>query len=171
MAIVVETGTGSATANSYATIAQADAYISLRLYTGWTAIVDAHKEAALVNATDYIEATYRDAWQGYRVSSTQALSWPRSTVVVDTFPVAANIVPAAVIQACIEMAYRSGTGSVLIEDQGQLVVREKVDVIETEYAQFSDPAQKYPFVSKLLAPYLLSANVGGSFSQVRTLRT
>ena len=171
MAIVVETGTGSATANSYASIAQADAYIALRLFTGWSNLQDHHKEAALVSATDYIEAAYREAWQGYRVTSTQALSWPRSNVVVDTFPIDANVVPTAVVNACIEMAYRSSQGSVLIEDQGQLVVREKVDVIETEYAQFSDPAQKYPFVSKMLAPYLLSANAGGSFSQVRTIRT
>ena len=171
MAITVETGTGSATANSYASVAAADAYIDLRLLTGWSALLTANKEAALVSATDYIEAAYREAWQGYRVTKTQALSWPRSEVVVDTFPVDANLVPVAVVNACIEMAYRSSQGSVLIEDQGQLVVREKVDVIETEYAEFSDPAQKYPFVSKLLAPYLLSANAGGSFSQVRTLRT
>lgn len=171
MPFVVETGSGSATANSYASVADADAYVALRQITGWDNLQDHHKEAALVKATDYIEATYRDAWQGYRVSSTQALSWPRSGVVVDTFPIAANVVPSAVLNACIEMALRSADGTVLIEDQGQLVIREKVDVIETEYATYSDPAQRYPFVSKMLAPYLLSASGDSGFMQVRVNRT
>ncbi|NBU29961.1 MAG: hypothetical protein EBS41_00365 [Actinobacteria bacterium] len=170
MAFVVETGAGSATANSFASTAAADAYVAERGVAGWAALLTADKQTALVKATDYLEATYRTSWQGYRVSGTQALSWPRSDVTVDEFAVAANIVPVAVINACIEMALRTVAGTTLIEDQGQLVIRERVDVIETEYATFSDPATKYPFVSRLLAPYLLSSG-GGGFTQVRVQRT
>lgn len=170
MAFVVETGAGSATANSFASTAAADAYVADRGVAGWAALATADKQAALVKATDYLEASYRASWDGFRVSGTQALSWPRSDVIVDEFPVAANIVPVAVVNACIEMALRAVAGTTLIEDQGQLVIREKVDVIETEYAPFSDPAVKYPFVSRMLAPYLLSSS-GSGFAQVRFRRT
>ncbi len=170
MTFVVETGSGSSTANSYASTAAADAYASDRGLTDWAALTTGNKEIALVKATDYIEATYRTAWQGYRVSGTQALSWPRSDVFVDEFAVAANIVPTAVVNACIEMALRAAAGTTLIEDQGQRVIRERVDVIETEYAEFSDPAATFPAVSRLLSPYLLSSS-GGGFAQVRVTRT
>jgi hypothetical protein len=170
MAFVVETGAGLSTANSFASVAAADSYVAERGIDGWASLPTASKEAALVKATDYLEASYRASWDGFRVSGTQALSWPRSDVIVDEFPVPANIVPLVVVNACIEMALRAVAGTTLIEDQGQLVIREKVDVIETEYAPFSDPALKYPFVSRMLAPYLLSSS-GSGFAQVRFQRT
>jgi hypothetical protein len=170
MPFVVETGAGLSTANSFASVAAADAYVAERGVTGWAGLLTADKQAALVKATDYLEASYRASWDGFRVSGTQALSWPRSDVIVDEFPVPANIVPLVVVNACIEMALRAVAGTTLIEDQGQLVIRERVDVIETEYAPFSDPSVKYPFVSRMLAPYLLSSS-GSGFAQVRFRRT
>ena len=171
MAFVVETGAGSASANSYASVADADSYVSDRGIADWAALTTTVKQQSLIKATDYLEQTYRDAWKGYRVSSTQALSWPRAQVSVDTFPVAANIVPVAVVRACIEMALRASTGEDLISDLGQQVVREKVDVIETQYAEFSSPAAKYPAVNRLLIPYLYSSTSDGGFTQARVVRT
>jgi hypothetical protein len=73
MAFVVETGSGSATANSFASTAAADAYVAERGVAGWADLLTADKQTALVKATDYLEATYRTSWQGYRVSGTIAL--------------------------------------------------------------------------------------------------
>ena len=171
MAFVVETGAGSASANSYASVANADSYVADRGLTGWAALTTSVKEQSLIKATDYLEQTYREAWKGYRVNSTQALSWPRSEVIVDTFPVAANIVPVAVVRACIEMALRASAGDDLIADLSQQVVRERVDVIETEYAEYSSPAAKYPAVNRLLIPYLMSSTSDGGFTQARVVRT
>ena len=170
MAFVVETGAGVANANSYASVAAADGYVADRGIAAWTALTTSDKQQALIKATDYLEATYRDAWKGTRVTSTQPLSWPRTNVIVDGFLIDANVVPLNVINACVEMALRSSSGETLIADQGQRVKREKIDVIEIEYQDYSDPTQRYPFVNRMLSPYLLSSSDGG-FSQVRTIRT
>ena len=171
MAFVVETGAGLSNSNSYASVAAADSYVADRGIAGWTALTQTVKEQSLIKATDYLEQTYREAWKGYRVTSTQALSWPRSEVVVDTFPVAANVVPAAVIKACIEMALRASDGEDLIADLGQQVIREKVDVIETEYAEYGSVAARYPAVNRMVLPYLMSSTSDGGFTQARVVRT
>lgn len=170
MAFVVETGSGLSNANSYASVAAADSYVSDRGIAGWASLTTTVKQQSLVNATDFLEAAYRNAWKGYRASEAQALSWPRYAVVVDGYTVGTNVVPSAVINACIEMALRASTGETLIADQGQRVKREKIDVIEVEYQDYSDPAQRYPMVNRMLSPYLLSTSDGG-FAQVSVIRT
>lgn len=169
MAFVVEDGSGLSNANSYASVAEADAYADDRNLTAWHSN-PAHKEEALIRATDYIEAVYRQAWLGYRASQTQGLSWPRTNVEVDLYPVAANIVPKEVKYATIEMAIRA-EAETLLPDQTQRVKREKVDVLEIEYADGSDATKRFPFVSQLLSPYIYGgATYGGAFS-TRVLRT
>lgn len=169
MAFSVETGAIVAGANSLASVTDADAYTADRGIAAWAGYSSAEKQAALILATDYLEAAYRDAWRGDRVSSAQSLSWPRKGVVVDGFTVASNIVPLPVVRACIEMAIRAAAGDKLISDQGQLVKREKIDVIEIEYADYSDPSLRYSQVSKMLAPYIVGS-INGMFAQVRVLR-
>jgi hypothetical protein len=169
MAFIVETGLIVAGANSFASVADADAYTADRDIADWADYSTAEKQAALIKATDYLEATYRNNWRGQRVSAAQSLSWPRSGVVVDGFPIPANIVPGAVNRACIELALRAAAGETLLADQGQAVKREKVDVIEVEYADYSDPAQKYPLVSRSLAPYV--RGIVDGFAQLRVVRS
>ena len=170
MAFVVETGAGLSNANSYASVSAADSYVADRGIAGWTALSSTIKQQSLVNATDYLEATYRGAWKGNRVSETQSLSWPRYNVIVDGFNFPANVVPTQVINACIEMAIRASLGETLLADQGQRVRREKIDVIEVEYHDYSDPTQRYPLVNRMVMPYLISASESG-FAVVRPLRT
>ena len=169
MAFVPETGAGLSNSNSYSTVAQADSYFADRGNADWAALTTTAKEQALIKATDFLEATYRSAWKGYRVSGTQALSWPRVDVVADGFPIPANIVPLPVTYACAELAIRSTT-TTLLADQGQQVKREKVDVLEVEYQDYSDPTERYPAVNRLLLPFLLSTSASG-FAQVRVIRT
>ena len=169
MAFVVETGAGVANANSYASVSAADSYVSDRGLDGWSTLTESLKEQALIKATDFIEATYRDAWKGERLASAQTLSWPRLNVIVDGFLLASNIVPIPLVNSCVEMAIKSAAGETLITDQGQRVKREKIDVIEIEYQDYSDPTLRYPFVNRLLSPFLLSSSDGG-FAQVRINR-
>lgn len=170
MAFVVETGAGLSNANSYASVSAADGYVADRGITGWAGLSQTIKEQSLVKATDYLEATYRDAWKGNRVNETQALSWPRYNVIVDGFNCPSNVVPLQVVNACVEMAIRAAAGETLIADQGQRVKREKIDVIEVEYQDYSDPTQRYPFINRIITPFLLSASEGG-FGVVRVIRT
>ena len=170
MAFVVETGAGLANANSLASVAAADAYVADRGIAGWTALTNQVKEQALIRATDFLEATYRSAWRGFRNTETQALSWPRYDLYVDMFLVDSNIVPAAVVRATIEMALRASTDATLIEDQGRVITRERVDVLETEYSEFGPRNTSYTAVARMLSPYTNSSS-GGAFASVTVVRT
>jgi hypothetical protein len=79
VALVLVSTAGAPNANSYASVADGDAYHEGRLFsTVWTAAVNGTKEAALVWATRVIDTRY--TWAGYAASITQALGWPRSEV-------------------------------------------------------------------------------------------
>ena len=81
MSLIVEDGTGRADAESYASVSVADAYHTARGNTAWAALATtALKEAALRKATDYLGQTYGLRWKGYRMTTTQALDWPRELV-------------------------------------------------------------------------------------------
>lgn len=68
---------GSATANTYATLIEADAYFATRLRsTFWTDATDPEKEAALREAARILDAIIE--WTGSAVDDVQALMWPRN---------------------------------------------------------------------------------------------
>ncbi len=82
MALVLDATPGGASANSYCTAAEADAYHEARLHNeDWqtnadgTPVTTAQKEAALVWATRLLDELVE--WDGLRVDTTQALEWPR----------------------------------------------------------------------------------------------
>jgi len=76
MALIVETGAGLSTANGYVTEAEYRAHHGDR-GVDVTAQVTATVEAALVNATDYVDKRFGKRFRGYRRQSGQALEWPR----------------------------------------------------------------------------------------------
>src|SRR5512139_342931 len=79
--LVVENGTGLSTANTYCTLAQADTYHDGRLHTGdWDKADDTTQTRALAWATRLLDEQV--AWRGDRISTTQALEWPRANVLV-----------------------------------------------------------------------------------------
>lgn len=74
--IVVEDGTGLPNANSYVTVAEAEAYIETRLNSAeWTDASADLKAIAVLNATRSIDVNME--WAGYRATQAQALDWPR----------------------------------------------------------------------------------------------
>lgn len=82
MALVLNATVGAADANSYATLAEANAYHESRLNsTAWTSATDSDKTIALVMATRTLDAMY--VWAGYPsyfLTISQALGWPRYPV-------------------------------------------------------------------------------------------
>lgn len=79
-AIVVETGSGSSSANSYASVADGDAYHAMHLYaTAWTQATDANKEKALIWSTRLLDEQM--VWTGHKLEDSQALQWPRNGVI------------------------------------------------------------------------------------------
>ena len=93
----------SATANSYATVAEADAYLAVRGDTStWTALTPGAKEAKLQWAAIYLDTL---TFKGTRSTSTQALQWPRIGVWDrDGFDV--DGIPQALKNAQAEMAFQ-----------------------------------------------------------------
>jgi hypothetical protein len=75
MGIVIEDGTGVATANSYVSATMLETYCADRAIT----VPDGDADAALIRATQYIEGHYRGRWPGSRTKyrGQQGLSWPR----------------------------------------------------------------------------------------------
>ncbi|MFA5387275.1 MAG: DnaT-like ssDNA-binding protein [Candidatus Paceibacterota bacterium] len=154
MTITVEDGTGLSTSESYISVTNASTYHSNRGNAAWAALAsDTVREQLLRKATDYMVQAYRLRWKGDRVSATQALDWPRSSVCVDGYSVDSDIVPNEVQTACAELALKASSAT-LYADQSQGVVREKIGPIETEYDKNSSQAVQYKAIDSMLRPYL-----------------
>lgn len=69
----------------------------------WTDATDAQKTAALVTASEYLDARYGRLWKGIRATETQVLDWPRSGVYdLSWYSVDDDTVPQA-IKDCISI--------------------------------------------------------------------
>ena len=113
LTLIKETGAGLANANSYADVADGDAYHAGHLYaSAWTAATADQKAIALAMATRLIDAEYQ--FNGTRTTAGQALQWPREDCPDPDAGdmVAETMVPEAVIEAACEMAR-----AMLIEDR------------------------------------------------------
>jgi hypothetical protein len=135
MALIVEDGTGRSDAESYASVATADAYVSTHgASAAWTALTTATKEGALRSASTALDGRY--AWSGSVVSLTQALGWPRAGASDrEGRYVASDSVPARVAQATCQLALMHITYPLDgVYERAGAIVREKVGPIETEYA-------------------------------------
>lgn len=155
MPLTVEDGTGLATADSYASRAEADAYHAARGNAAWAAASTAARDAALRRATQYLDTRYR--WVGNRLTLTQALEWPRYFVPRLGYPSGWPQVP--VVQACMELALRALDGELMADDEGRDVLSESVGPISVTYSP-KGGGVRYPAVDRLL--YRLT--IGGANS-------
>ena len=170
MALTVEDGTIKSGAESYISASDATTYHTNRGNTAWTG-TDAVKEAALRRAAAFLDGRYRKRWKGVRTSpTTQAMEWPRTGVrLVDEFTgdwppsqydsenygyLESDTIPQRLKDAQCELALRALAGE-LAPDYNGSVIREKVDVLETEYAPGSSPGAKtYQLIDLLLSDLL-----------------
>jgi hypothetical protein len=167
MALNVETGTGAANSEAYASVSDFKAYCDAR---GITYPADSVIEQRLRLGADYMVSVYRNRWAGNRVSTTQALDWPRDNVEMKDGPGMGvtvsyypnDTVPDAVKRANIELANRAG--SPLIPDETQAVKRQKVGPVEVEYQDYSRATKTYRAIDTLLAPLLAA---GGGLRVIR----
>ena len=157
MAFTPEDGTGVAGANSYSSVADADTYHDDRANTTWDDETDAVKQAALIEATDYIESHYR--WDtGVQADSDQGLSWPRVNAVDrHGYIIDSDIVPQEVKDATAYLALQGLTadlGGPLGRDQKKV----KVGPVEVEYTDGAGSTTSYPTVDGLLAGLVTSGS-------------
>lgn len=80
MSLVVEDGTGRSDAESFESVAGADAYHLKFGNTAWASLSNDEKEVALRKATQAICLRFGNQWQGRMILQTQALDWPRYEV-------------------------------------------------------------------------------------------
>lgn len=165
MTIVAEDGTGLATAESYTDIAFADAYFLARNNTTWAALTQSAKEAALRNATDYMELRWSNVFVSVKLTTTQALSWPR----VDS---GFGTMPAVLKKATAEYALRASQASLAPDVKPDSTGRLPTKVIsklgpldkETTYASRGDMAvpatyPSYPIPDGMIGQLLVSQGV------------
>lgn len=102
--MVVETGAGLSTANSYVSVDDADIYHEKRLHiTDWSSSTGSTKEAALMWATSLLDRMVD--WDGTKYTSTQALRWPRSGIYdVDGYSIDSDTIPQFLKDATAEYA-------------------------------------------------------------------
>jgi hypothetical protein len=170
MALIVEDGTGLADAESYISVADADAYFLARGNATWAALTNGNKEAYLRQGTDYMVQMYRSLWAGERMTSTQALDWPRIDVpspdITGAF-VPTNVVPLEVKRACAELGVRVGSGA-LAPDETRAVLSEKIGVIAVEYDKYSPAGTRYRAVDAMVAVYFNGSIPSMSIRLVRS---
>lgn len=174
MALVPEDGTGSnPAADTYATVAELRAYAEKRGATVPAAGTegDAACEVLLTKAMDYLQ-TQSERYKGCIVLLGQPLAWPRVDVYVDGHYLPSNTIPSDIKKAQMQLAIDAQTIELLptVNAAGQKgpVVRQKVDVLEVEYAA---PAVNRKTTWFAKAEGLLARYYARGANQARVVRT
>jgi hypothetical protein len=155
----LKTAPSALTAESYISVANADAYHTARgREDSWSALDDEVKEQALRKATDYMVAVYSLRWKGYRMGKIQALDWPRGYVYQQPTMnsngfVENNVVPDQVKHACAELAFKS-LSTELLPDLSQGVLSESIGPISTTYDRTTSQYPRYSMIDGILRDLL-----------------
>lgn len=166
MALTIETGAGIPDADSYATVAEVRAYAASRGIS--LPAADGEVEILLRQATDFLDSL-ESRYKGDRVASDQALAWPRSDVYLfeSETPVDITAIPDQLKRGQMQLACDANTFALQPTGSGREVVRQKVDVIETEYAKTGQGSVQ-PVFNKAMAILEPLLTAGGM--SVQTLR-
>ena len=163
--MALDTTIGGALTDSYATLAELNAYATAM---GWTLTgTDAVKEAALRRSAVALDGSY--GFIGVRTYQTQERAWPRFWYgLIDGWPVASDTIPEPVKNAQIELAYVILTGSNPLASYDGAVASERVKAgpVEADTVYSGGKARtRYTAVDRIIAPYTVSGA-----GQVRMVR-
>lgn len=149
--LIVETGEGLSTSESYIDLAYLSTYATKRGLdiTGTT-------EANIIKAQDYFETAYQ--FKGTKLVEAQALAFPRLINGVVEYPV-------RVKNAVCELTIKSKSAE-LLADSERATTSEKVGDIEVHYSEYSRDEVNYNFVINLIMPWLCGSSFSSSI--VRT---
>jgi hypothetical protein len=152
--MTLTTTIGGASSDSYATLAEFQAYASAM---GWTLSgTDAGDEVNLRRAAQYLDRNYDFA--GIRQYQTQARDWPRIvSVLVDDWPVNPDTIPQAIKDAQCELAYLIQGGLDPFATISGAVGRKRVKAgpVETETEYLGGLGKpRFVAIEGLLRPFL-----------------
>lgn len=163
-------------ADSYFTIAEADAYFAARGVTTWTGSDDA-KSVAARRGTAYIDNAYRNRWLGLRYSQYQALAWPRVNVVdYDGYSIAATTIPPNVKYAAMEASLLALNGAtldpVLVRGEQIKSIAKSVGPLSKSitYEDGAPTIDRYLAIERLLRG-LVNATPGSGVGSVQLVRS
>ena len=167
MALVIEDGTGKADSTSYISVEEFRAYAQAR--GDDLPVDDEDCEALLVQAMDYLEQYTLDVgspgqYKGTKFLTSQALQWPRAGAVIDGALFPSNQIPKQLKNAQAQLGIEATSFPLMPSNNGYSVAKEKVDVLEVEYAtggrlsgSTRDPKPVMPKVDAFLRPLLVAA--------------
>ena len=135
MGIIVHDGSEGAEYNSYASRSEADLYHGDRATPGWSTAEDANRDAALIRATDYIDAHYR-------FTELDLPTRARATIAL------------AALALNDTLAGRA--------ERDVVETEQKLEGVGSKRLKYADraPADPYPVVTKILAPITVQASGG-----------
>jgi hypothetical protein len=169
MTLIVETGTGVAGAESYASVATASTYWAARGHTAsataWGTAITANREGALREATGFLDAIYGPFYRGQRRGLVQGLLWPRSNA-LDEARMPLPDLPGEIVAATCELAARALSARLMPDaDIDGAIKRKRVKAgpveSEMEYAGTTS-VRRFGYVAQMLAPILNGAQPGAS---------
>ena len=180
MAPVLNATLAGPESNSYITLDEANAIASnMPFYEAWNLASGEAQTIALIVATNWLETLN---YVGDRCTGTQNLKWPRQNASCDGVLTVCDVIPFKIRQTevMLAMAYISnpnsfpdtgGGGSVA--PTGTYVKRQKLDVLEIEYDEFSNPEssscdscgdpiiiQQFPWLADLLGCWAVGIATG-----------
>ena len=163
MAATIDATLKGTAANSYVTLAEADAYFETVPHDEhWTGSNDA-KNRVLITATRYLD---NFEYYGERCSTTQALKWPRKEYKVDGVKIDCTFIPQPVKNATFELAHSLlHKGEALVGTTGTQGTYEEVELGDLK-VKFKDSSQTpgvinnildiYPWLESFLGAYMKS---------------
>lgn len=157
--MIVETGAGLSNSNSYVSETDLGTYCDDRGIT----LASGDAEAALVRATQWIDSTYRNRFQGQRVKlRNQNLEWPRVGVAdASGFFVPYTEVPIEIVRATCEAAIRELTeaGSLAPDlDRGGNIKELAAGSVRVVYGANATAQTTFQIIEGILAGLLGSPN-------------
>ncbi|MCP5006169.1 MAG: hypothetical protein GY941_19845 [Planctomycetes bacterium] len=167
MALIVEDGTGVANADTYISGVDALAFLTAR---GFSLNDELIVEQRLLQAMDVLNI---QLYHGTKTDSDNSLPHPRRYLTsIEGVFYASDEIAQALIEAQIWLAYYIDTGVDLGAVSTPAIKREKVDVLETEYAvdtgvTANTELQDLPFVFNFLKHMLKSVSNDSSSIAVR----
>jgi hypothetical protein len=157
VALVVEDGTIVSGANSFATLAYANAYLSARGVTKFADADQGDQETALVRACDYLRDEVLFIYRGQRVAYNQPLPWPRQGASIYRGPsIPNNVIPQGLIDAQCELCFKALTADLQPDiEHGGGISSERIGPISTSYFEHANPRILITAIMGLIQPLLL----------------
>ncbi len=133
MAATLDATIGGLTANSYASVADADVYHETHPYADtWEGADDDEKVRALITATRLLDLYVE--WFGIAASYTQALGWPRySAYGLNGYVMSNLLIPDAIVNATAEFSRQLLAGDRTADPEFNPLKRLKAGPVELEW--------------------------------------